>query len=359
MKILPQHTFVGDPENARWLTEVNAYISAYATGSPLFPEIKAFAAAQLQTFSTASGQRSTRRAYEWPELYVSNDFFCRFSLSRGARVIPAGIVDAAFDFLETKGLVYKQYTPPNPYQQGFPEYEYRPYDELIKYLDSQDLLYNHLYGFPHIIKRYADSVLKIEVRHGADVSMGTGWYLDAQNPANPAQVRRLVVTNEHVLAGCTSFRVLTRSDVEVPYQQIELLEAVTGADLALIEVPYDAAVPSFAFNAMADVLEEVITIGYPLVPLAREAYQLVHKGEINAVVNDYFGNDLLIISARTSPGHSGSPVIDDTGRVVGMVTKELFEKYTFEQRGITPYFACTPVSVVLAALEKSRLTNIF
>jgi S1-C subfamily serine protease len=123
-------------------------------------------------------------------------------------------------------------------------------------------------------------------------------------------------------------------------------------DIALIQVDYDEAIPAFVLE-LAPLLEEIITIGYPAVPTTQEAYQLVHRGEVNAQVANQQHQKLLIISARTAPGSSGSPVIGDTGRVVGMATQELFEKEAFEQKGIIPYAACVPAEVIQEVIAKS------
>ena len=57
-------------------------------------------------------------------------------------------------------------------------------------------------------------------------------------------------------------------------------------DIAIIEVTISSKSQTFQINTQFDILDEVITIGYPSVPMTKLAYQLCHKGEINSIVED-------------------------------------------------------------------------
>ena len=267
------------------------------------------------------------------------------------------LVDKAFTLLANKGMLYELID--DGITWILPVKRYSVNANLVKYLVDCDLVYNHLFGFDYIINRYNTSVVKIEVRCGEEISIGTGWFLNllSDYPDNPNV--RLVVTNDHVLDKHSSFRVLTNNETELRHSEVEPLFIKTGIDMAIIKLADESSAPHFHLNTNVALLEDVITIGYPSVPLSREAYQLVHRGEVNAKVADMWGQDLLIISARTAPGSSGSPVIDDTGRVVGMVARELFEKSTFQEKGITPYSACIPAETILLALYQSDIYNQF
>ena len=73
-------------------------------------------------------------------------------------------------------------------------------------------------------------------------------------------------------------------------------------DLAIIELVSDFDLGSFHIYPEVKELSEIITIGYPKIPLSRYAYQVYHKGEITSHIEDYFGNKLFLFSAKTSPG---------------------------------------------------------
>lgn len=357
MKFPPSHIFTSHQPNMVWLEEVVEYVSAHTTNQELFALIKKVAHAKLSEKGLRPQEGVIMRAYAYPEKYVSWEMFMTFSFEiKGTTgAIPMGLIQRAFELLADNGMLYKQGTISEHNNLMQVEQEYTVNDDLVKYLAECKLVYNHLFGFEYIINRYNKSVVKIEVKHGETTSIGTGWFYDLLVKDYSSGAKRLIVTNNHVLEGASSFKVLYKDDTVLTSYESEMLLTESGVDIALIEVELDKSLPDFYLNTKVPLLEDVITIGYPAVPLAREAYQLVHRGEVNAQVTDYFGQELLIISARTAPGNSGSPVIDDTGRVVGMVTSELFEKEAFKEKGITPYSACIPASTIHTSVINSRI----
>jgi len=100
------------------------------------------------------------------------------------------------------------------------------------------------------------------------------------------------------------------------------------------------------------ILDNIITMGYPIVPMTRDGYLLCHGGEINSVVHNYSGQEYFLFSAKTSSGNSGSPVIDKFGNVVGIVTEELFERDQFYKKGKLPYYGAIPSSYILDFLAE-------
>lgn len=75
------------------------------------------------------------------------------------------------------------------------------------------------------------------------------------------------------------------------------------------------------------VAEPVFTLGYPRVPLSREAALVMQRGEItNPSVTLLDGSVVFLYSAIARPGNSGGPILSETGHVVGIVTKELSER---------------------------------
>ena len=98
----------------------------------------------------------------------------------------------------------------------------------------------------------------------------------------------------------------------------------------------------------------VDNIKYPTIPTTKFAYQVYHKGEVNSFVEDYWDNNLFLISAKTSSGNSGSPIIDNSGMVVGVITEELFEKDKFYEKGKLPYYAGIPTVEIVKAITKYK-----
>lgn len=81
----------------------------------------------------------------------------------------------------------------------------------------------------------------------------------------------------------------------------------------------------------AKVLEDIITFGYPAIPMLREAPLITQKGEINAVTRDFYNRKCLIISSIVRPGNSGGAIISKDGLYVGMVS-DFKERHSLEDK---------------------------
>ena len=155
----------------------------------------------------------------------------------------------------------------------------------------------------------------------------------------------MIITNEHVVSNPKKLRLL---DVNEKEYEFELLWSDSEKDVAFLElkIPYPKDNILFFENKIS-ILSEIITIGYPYIPRTIAPYQVLHKGEVNSFVQDYKRNNLFLISAKTSSGNSGSPVLDKNGRVIGMLVEELFEEESWKTQGKPPYFAVIPSSEIL------------
>ena len=80
---------------------------------------------------------------------------------------------------------------------------------------------------------------------------------------------------------------------------------------------------------------------------------MCHKGEINAYGHDLMGNCLLLITAKTSSGNSGSPIIDKYGMVMGIIAQDLFEQDQFVNKGKLPYYAGIPTTEIINSLNEN------
>jgi len=143
--------------------------------------------------------------------------------------------------------------------------------------------------------------------------------------------------------------VLDSEDNELPFDRVFLSDE---HDLAAILLQDVRDTPTLHFSVEGRVLDDVVIAGYPPIPRTNHAYQVVHRGEINAIVNDYGKNEIVVFSAKTSPGNSGGPLINELGMVVGLVTEQLYEKDAFESRGQLPYFAAIPSKTIIGFLNE-------
>jgi len=221
---------------------------------------------------------------------------------------------------------------------------YQPNENYAKQMNDFGLIENIIFGFEFIINNYRKSVYKIEnTANSGDKDIGTGFLVSHLGD-------NLIITNHHVIDKAKEIKIFDVDDNELGF---EILVSEKELDVAILKLnlkPKDTEY--LVFNSIQKVLSEIITIGYPSIPMTKEAYQVYHRGEINSHIEDYMGNKLFLISAKTSSGNSGSPVIDKTGLVVGMITRELFEKGALLEKGKLPYYGVIPSNTILELINK-------
>jgi hypothetical protein len=204
-------------------------------------------------------------------------------------------------------------------------------------LFQNDLILNYLFGFDYIIKKYKKSIFKIEVENSdGDLSLGTGFLYSSKD---------VVVTNKHVIKDRKIISIT--NDLNQPFNFDPLrTKSSNNNDIALIYLKEKLDIEGLIPSENLDILAEIITMGYPRVPTSRNVSLVIHRGQVNSTIENFQGNQLFLISARTSPGSSGSPIIDKTGRFIGIVSENLFEQEFFKEKGILPYHAGVPASLV-------------
>lgn len=216
---------------------------------------------------------------------------------------------------------------------------YQGNKEFVKFLLEKQSLDNYFYGFEYIASKYRESIVKIEVEIDRDeYSIGTGFIVSIDEFIKP-----IIVTNKHVAEHSRNLKIFSNNGNTISYEKIKLSEKEDIAIIILDNIGDDLI--SLKFYNQFDMLQEVMTVGYPRVAMTKDSYQLYHKGEINSFVEDYSGNRFLILSAKTSPGNSGGPVLNELGMVIGIVTQDFFEqrKETFIQ---TSYAAAIPAAIM-------------
>ena len=128
-----------------------------------------------------------------------------------------------------------------------------------------------------------------------------------------------LVTNEHVVAGCTTVKVRQGSQ--------ELSGTVVASDhfddLALVKLPQGTR--SFARIRRGPAVrlgEQIVAFGFPLSgALTTEGNLTVgYVSALRGVRND---EKRIQITAQVQPGNSGGPLVDMSGNVVGVVSSQL------------------------------------
>lgn len=233
-------------------------------------------------------------------------------------------------------------------RSAFTEERVRAAGERAKFLYERDLILNVVCGWRFIVERYSNSVMKIQHQdEKGDYSMGTGFYFAAGNERG---VKPLVITNRHVVENAKQILLFSEKNEEIAYTSIT---TDSKRDLAFIELNKKLDSPILWLYPAPDILSEIVTVGYPPVPTIPEANQISHLGEVNSFVADFWGNKFFLFSAKTSSGNSGSPIINNLGMVVGIVTQEFFEKDKFFDKGKLPYYAGIPGTEIIDSLNEN------
>lgn len=151
----------------------------------------------------------------------------------------------------------------------------------------------------------------------------------------------LIVTNRHVMEGALEADILLSSEIDAHDKRdprakatprsARLVAADETDDIAVLRVATDGtqaplAAPGLAFRADPPREQEVVVAaGFPGVGMT-PSFQ-VTKGVVS---NAHFGSDerdvgiaYLQHTAPIDPGNSGGPLLDETGRLVGMNTAKL------------------------------------
>lgn len=125
-----------------------------------------------------------------------------------------------------------------------------------------------------------------------------------------------VLTNAHVVRGCN---LVTLNDAE----SLKLVAYDEKRDLALLQSE-ESSSQSFARFAAADARlgERVAVFGFPLRSILADQLNMT-RGDVSSLAG--LGGDInqIQITAPVQRGNSGGAVVDDGGRVIGVVTSKL------------------------------------
>ncbi len=132
---------------------------------------------------------------------------------------------------------------------------------------------------------------------------------------------RRFMTNAHVAKGCRALSVVQpgRND----WAQAILLASDTTNDLALISVPsWSPAIPVPVLRRQARLGDSVAVFGYPYGG-AISASGSFTQGSVSSLTGIGNNSAQLTLTAPIQPGNSGGPVLDQNGRVIGVVVSKL------------------------------------
>ncbi|WP_431283850.1 S1C family serine protease [Humitalea sp. 24SJ18S-53] len=159
--------------------------------------------------------------------------------------------------------------------------------------------------------------------YARQVSSGTGFVI----------ADRRVMTNHHVVQGCTGVRLRTTGGRDI---DARVLRTDEERDLALLSVEAEIG-PALAFRSGPEVRrgEAVVTYGFPLAGLLSSGPTLT-TGDVSALAGLSDNARHYQISAPVQPGNSGGPVMDLAGNVVGIVVSKLNAQRIAQRTGDIP-----------------------
>lgn len=134
-----------------------------------------------------------------------------------------------------------------------------------------------------------------------------------------------IVTNQHVIDGATSLKVVTSEGLTY---EAELIGEDTQTDLAVIKVTTEDELTPAEFGSSEDlqVADEVMAIGNPGGLQLNSSVTFGHISALNReVTNSDTGYSMKCIQtdAAINPGNSGGALVDQNGRVVGVNSSKI------------------------------------
>ncbi len=153
------------------------------------------------------------------------------------------------------------------------------------------------------------------------VSVGTGFFVAPGG---------MILTNNHVIARCPKVSITTTAG-----QRLEAtIEATSPAfDLALLKAEVDSHIHAI-FAQKSDQLTDlpIVLVGYPNQGIAPIKPLLTPGRTLKRYQISKLGV-MVPIQADVRKGNSGGPVIDESGRVIGVVTAKIDTVSTYQQTG--------------------------
>jgi S1-C subfamily serine protease len=144
----------------------------------------------------------------------------------------------------------------------------------------------------------------------------------------------LFITNEHVVSGTSSVTLIL--DPSLKSQKVVTARVVRRdrvLDLALLRADAVGKYPGLALGSAEAVeeLAELVALGFPFgkeLTLEKDTYPAVsvHAGTVTSLRRKEGALHRIQMDAGVNPGCSGGPVLDMTGKVIGVVVSGVFAK---------------------------------
>lgn len=213
-------------------------------------------------------------------------------------------------------LVSLGFISPVPGKSGlFQQYQGNGFNSRLAKYGYYDFL---VYGFPYIVDHFQNAIRVIEVvdLKSKDISVGSGFAV-----LFPPD-KQFFVTAKHCLPQNSKIKlkIFLGFDNYATPKNI-FIHPDENVDIAILQFSDNVLLSDEFFQLEApEILDEIIVSGYPPIPGTADAILVSSKGEITAIGNTYHHEHTQIyVNANIKGGSSGSPIINSTGYVVGII----------------------------------------
>ena len=199
----------------------------------------------------------------------------------------------------------------------FQKYKGNGYDESKAAYGYYDFL---VFGFPEIRYHFDEAIRPILVNRKitGDIRIGTGFAIYFND-------KQYFITAKHCLPSKNNIEFYPFLPNEKSSPTIIYVTKNKNIDLAIMEFSENTLLSNKFFEIDNPfLLDKLIIIGYPPLAGTAEAIKVSTTGEINAISKTYWHTDNQIyVSAKVKGGSSGSPVIAENGKVIGVIIETL------------------------------------
>ena len=159
------------------------------------------------------------------------------------------------------------------------------------------------------------------VRISTNTSEGSGFIINQQGD---------VITNAHVIAGASSILVIIQDGREL---QAQVIGRDDFLDLAYLKLSGGRGLFTYLqtpASGLPGIGADVFALGFPLgTDLGNEP--TLTRGIVSAIRTDATGANWIQTDASINPGNSGGPLLDRSGRLIGVVTSKIDYDFVSER----------------------------